>query len=103
MKEKLHKLFSPQILSTQSTKFIATHFIILTAWEGRFCADDVDGCRDESCFVGVDCIDNPAPMVGANCSACPSGYDGDGRKCLGTYLHTIIHCIFNDAVMESLV
>ena len=43
----------------------------------------MDGCRDLACFPGVNCTDNKAPMVGATCGSCPSGYNGNGMKCLG--------------------
>ena len=57
--------------------------IIYTAYEGRFCGDDVDGCRDLACFPGVECTDNPAPDEGATCGSCPEGYFQIGGKCLG--------------------
>ena len=31
------------------------------------------------------CRDIPAPGVGAECGPCPSGFTGDGNKCLGKY------------------
>ena len=33
--------------------------------------------------MGVDCVDVPAPGVGAVCGPCPEGYRGDGSKCAG--------------------
>ena len=56
------------------------------AWEGEFCTVDVDGCTEVSCFQDAECIDAPAPEVGAECPPCPSGYFGDGSKCAGMFL-----------------
>ena len=53
------------------------------AYEGRFCADDSDGCTGVICFEEVTCVDVPAPGVGAMCGPCPVGYFGDGQKCDG--------------------
>ncbi len=62
-----------------------TFFLLCTAsgWEGEFCEDDVDGCANFDCFMGVDCVDVPAPGEGAMCGPCPQGYRGDGSKCAG--------------------
>ena len=54
-----------------------------SGWEGDFCEADVDGCANFDCFMGVDCVDIPAPGVGAMCGPCPQGYLGDGSKCAG--------------------
>ncbi|XP_064385443.1 uncharacterized protein LOC135334236 isoform X4 [Halichondria panicea] len=51
------------------------------AYDGRFCADDSDGCTGVICFEEVTCVDVPAPGVGAMCGPCPVGYFGDGQKC----------------------
>ena len=64
-----------------------------TAYEGRFCEDDVDGCRDLPCFPGVECTDNPAPQEGATCGSCPQGYSQIGGKCLGKFLLSPIHSL----------
>ena len=56
------------------------------AYEGRFCADDSDGCTGVICFEEVTCVDVPAPGVGAMCGPCPVGYFGDGQKCDGKLL-----------------
>ena len=53
------------------------------AWEGDFCTEDVDGCGEILCFEGVECIDVPAPGVGAMCGPCPDGFIKDGDKCQG--------------------
>ncbi len=54
-----------------------------SGWEGKFCEADVDGCANFDCFMSVDCVDVPAPGVGAVCGPCPRGYRGDGSKCAG--------------------
>ena len=36
-----------------------------------------------SCFQDAECIDAPAPDVGAECPPCPSGYFADEAKCAG--------------------
>ena len=61
-----------------------------TAYEGRFCESDVDGCRDLACFPGVECTDNPAPEEGATCGSCPEGYSQIGGKCLGKATFTYL-------------
>ena len=58
----------------------------LTAWEGDFCTVDADGCIEVSCFQDAECIDAPAPQIGAECPPCPVGYIGDGSKCAGVLL-----------------
>ena len=52
-------------------------------FEGRYCNIDIDGCQELACFPGVECTDNVAPLEGATCGLCPSGYSGNGTKCLG--------------------
>ena len=54
-----------------------------SAYSGRFCEVDVNGCSEISCFEGVNCTDNPAPQTGATCGPCPAGLEGDGIKCVG--------------------
>lgn len=53
------------------------------AFTGRFCEEDRNGCSEIQCFDGVECMDVPAPGVGAVCGACPPGYTGDAQKCYG--------------------
>ena len=53
------------------------------AYGGEFCEEDHNGCSEIQCFEGVECLDVPAPGVGAVCGACPEGYTGDGEKCFG--------------------
>ena len=61
------------------------HFIpTIIAFSGQFCEEDRNGCSEVVCFEGVECMDIPAPGVGAVCGACPLGYTGDGLKCYGT-------------------
>ncbi|XP_039255067.2 uncharacterized protein LOC120331949 [Styela clava] len=45
------------------------------------CLNDKNGCRDDPCFEGVECIDVPAPGTGFQCEKCPRGYQGDGIVC----------------------
>ena len=40
-------------------------FILYTAWTGRFCEEDADGCLQSPCAAGVNCTDIPAPDIGA--------------------------------------
>lgn len=62
---------------------------LYTAWTGDFCQEDINGCSVVSCFEGVVCFDVTAPGVGAMCGPCPTGYSGDGVKCLG--MHALYH------------
>ena len=62
---------------------ISTVLYILTAYGGEFCEEDRNGCSEIQCFEGVECLDVPAPGVGAMCGVCPEGYTGDGEKCFG--------------------
>ena len=62
---------------------------IFSAYGGDFCEEDRNGCSEIQCFEGVECLDVPAPGVGAMCGACPDGYTGDGEKCFGTNLCTL--------------
>ena len=43
----------------------------------------MDGCTEIQCFEGVECMDIPAPGVGAECGPCPQGFIKDGEKCQG--------------------
>lgn len=54
-----------------------------TAYEGRYCGADTDDCSILTCYEGVDCEDNPAPLEGVTCGPCPRGYSGDGMDCFG--------------------
>ena len=56
---------------------------VLSAYGGEFCEEDRNGCSEIQCFEGVECLDVPAPGVGAMCGVCPGGYTGDGEKCFG--------------------
>eukprot|EP00117_Sycon_ciliatum_P009054 scpid1187/ scgid4064/ Laminin subunit alpha-5; Laminin-10 subunit alpha; Laminin-11 subunit alpha; Laminin-15 subunit alpha len=51
------------------------------AYSGNRCEADADGCKEVSCYMGVECTDVPAPGTGANCSDCPAGLTGDGSTC----------------------
>lgn len=57
--------------------------VCFLAYSGQFCQNDRDGCSEIQCFDGVDCIDVQEPGFGAICGPCPSGYTGDGNRCLG--------------------
>ena len=57
--------------------------MFITAFAGRFCEEDRNGCSEIECFEGVECMDVPAPGVGAVCGSCPPGYTGDSLKCYG--------------------
>ena len=58
-------------------------FFFCSAYAGRFCTEDDNGCEELSCFMGVQCTDIRAPGVGATCGDCPDGFTGDGVKCIG--------------------
>lgn len=58
---------------------------VYTAFSGEFCEEDRNGCSEIQCFEGVECMDIPAPGVGAVCGACPEGYTGGATKCYGNY------------------
>ena len=53
------------------------------AYTGETCSEDRNGCAEIECFSGVECLDVPAPGVGAVCGACGVGFTGDGLKCTG--------------------
>jgi len=58
-------------------------FIFTQGYDGEFCQNDGDGCDIISCLEGQQCLDYPAPLVGAEC-ACPDGYATNGdSKCVG--------------------
>ena len=83
----IHESFLPP-------KFPAIRYYLLnhfcSAYTGRFCAEDLDGCTELLCFDGVECTDVRAPGIGAMCGTCPPGYTGDGLNCLGTYIPACI-------------
>ena len=58
-------------------------YFFTLAFDGRFCEEDRNGCSEIQCFEGVECMDVPAPGVGAVCGSCPPGYTGDSLKCYG--------------------
>ena len=69
--------------------FCNKYTISTAAYSGHFCEEDRNGCSEIQCFDGVDCVDAPAPEEGASCGPCPSGFTGDGEKCLGS--HSDVH------------
>ena len=58
-------------------------FLHIIAYSGRYCEEDRNGCSEVQCYVELSCRDIPAPDVGAECGPCPTGFTGDGNKCLG--------------------
>ena len=54
-------------------------------FEGQHCEIVLDPCKDNPCFPGVNCTNNFTipESPSADCDPCPSGFDGDGRKCFG--------------------
>ena len=66
-----------------SLLFLTAGIKPFAAYGGEFCEEDRNGCSEIQCFEGVECLDVPAPGVGAMCGACPDGYTGDGEKCFG--------------------
>ena len=75
-----------------------TSACIFAAYGGEFCEEDRNGCSEIQCFEGVECLDVPAPGVGAMCGACPEGYTGDGEKCFGKRLYLMV-CIGNSIIL----
>ena len=59
--------------------------MMYSAYSGRFCDEDLDGCTELTCFAGVQCMDVPAPGIRATCGPCPPGYSGDGLNCIGMF------------------
>ncbi len=53
-----------------------------------------------ACFEGVSCVDIPAPGSGAICGDCPSGYDGDGEKCIGKDVHVVMRCLRQQSILQ---
>ena len=81
--------------------YLTTGTILLhaffAAYGGEFCEEDRNGCSEIQCFEGVECLDVPAPGVGAMCGDCPDGYTGDGEKCFGkdlTSCFVLVNCIY---------
>ena len=66
--------------------------VLFLAYSGQFCERDTDGCSEIQCFEGVQCTDVPAPGVGAYCGSCPTGYTGDGFKCIGNNTSVLQLC-----------
>lgn len=63
--------------------YIVCYYFSLTAYTGDTCSEDKNGCAEIECFKGVECLDVPAPGVGAMCGSCDTGFTGDGLKCTG--------------------
>jgi len=58
---------------------IILHILCTIAHDGDFCEADADGCAVTSCLEGQMCIDNAAPLSGAQCT-CPGGYSSIDSK-----------------------
>ncbi|KAM3932726.1 uncharacterized protein RB166_005749 [Leptodactylus fuscus] len=67
-----------------NSKFMTATCKCPSAWTGEFCTEDYDSCLENRCFNTSSCVDNKAPLVGYQCSDCPSGLSGDGSKCFDT-------------------
>ena len=77
---------APHMHTLHCSTHTHAHFLLFhSAWTGRFCEEDIDGCSVVSCFEGVQCTDVEAPGTGATCGPCPAGYTGDGVKCSGRW------------------
>ena len=53
------------------------------AYEGDFCEEDVNGCRQNPCQDPSLCEDVLAPAVGFVCTGCLEGYTLNGSMCEG--------------------
>ena len=60
----------------------------MAGFTDAFCQTSVSYCLEDPCFEGVNCTDN-ATTQHADCDPCPTGYEGDGRKCFGMSLHIL--------------
>ncbi|KAK3271989.1 hypothetical protein CYMTET_19689 [Cymbomonas tetramitiformis] len=64
---------------------------------------DVDGCLPASespCYIGVPCLDVPAPGVGFTCGRCPAGMIGDGVGPQGCFENP---CFFQNGGCDPMV
>ena len=79
----------PELGDQENTeeKFVVMGCACAEGYAGRFCKSDIDACEvnGQPCYPGITCEDLPAPagISGYKCGPCPSGYSGDGTKCLG--------------------
>ncbi|CAH3024316.1 unnamed protein product [Porites evermanni] len=68
------------------SKFIYQGCACSAGYTGRFCESDIDACKlnGQPCFKGSTCTDLKAPanITGFQCGPCPSGYSGNGIKCV---------------------
>ena len=72
------------IIINNQHDFLSFCSFFKTAYEGDHCENDVDGCKELSCFNDATCTDVPAPGTGATCPPCPTGFTGDnGLVCNG--------------------
>ena len=63
------------------------------AYEGDFCEEDVDGCRQNPCQDPSLCEDSPAPAVGFVCTGCLEGYTLNGTLCEGMRVHVCSYVV----------
>ena len=90
MAKSYSQLFNLVVLCNQSGVVIFKP-IYPIAYEGDTCSEDKNGCAEVDCFGEIQCLDVPAPGVGAECGPCPSGFTGSGVKCAGMLLNGLMH------------
>ena len=64
------------------------------AYEGDFCEEDVDGCRQNPCQDPSLCEDVSAPAVGFVCTGCLEGYALNGSMCEGIWVGMAGVCVY---------
>ena len=64
-----------------------------SGFTGAFCQESISYCLEDPCFEGVNCTNNVTTRS-AVCDSCPTGYEGDGRKCFGINFFLFYSCIF---------
>lgn len=66
--------------------------LCLTGFTGVHCEQDFYPCSANPCFPGVNCTNNMTDPLDrkAECGLCPSGFEGDGQKCVGMYCYRYI-------------
>ena len=89
-----------KIICTIFCLLYCNHTCAFSAYGGEFCEEDRNGCSEIQCFEGVECLDVPAPDVGAMCGVCPVGYTGDGEKCFGK---DSVHCMLLNGKLNKCV
>ncbi|XP_061182283.1 mucin-like protein [Saccostrea echinata] len=74
------------IISTENVRFIQAVCVCEKGYSGDRCETDADGCRNDPCPLGRECIDltpedEDTLGRGYNCSECPPGFMDVGSKC----------------------